>query len=242
MGKPLVWAHRGASHVAPENTLEAFSLACEMGADGIELDVHMSKDGALIVAHDETVDRCSSGTGRIIDMTLAEIKQLDFSNRKPGYRGVRAPLLEEVFELVKPTRMTINIELKTGIVLYEGIEALCVRLAAARGMSDRVLYSSFNHYSLLAVKAAEPGARIAPLYTEALVEPWRYAAQIGAYAIHPYYPAMATPRIMEGLAETGILCHPWTVDDEKALGWMARLGVSAVITNRPDVARRVFDN
>jgi glycerophosphoryl diester phosphodiesterase len=240
MNKPLVWAHRGASCVAPENTLEAFSLAYDLGADGIELDVHLSKDGELIVAHDDTVDRCSSGTGRIIDMTLKEIKQLDFSNHIAGYRGMKAPTLGEVYEFVKPTNMTINIELKTGIVLYEGIEEKCVNLAHDMGMQNRVFYSSFNHYSLMLIKSLEGDVRIAPLYTEALFEPWHYAVRMGAQAIHPFYPAMATPDIMAKLAETGVLCNPWTVDDEKALMWMAQLGVNAVITNNPDLAVRVF--
>jgi glycerophosphoryl diester phosphodiesterase len=242
MGKPLVWAHRGASCIAPENTIEAFSLARDMGADGIELDVHLSKDGELVVAHDETVDRCSSGTGRIIDMTLGEIKRLDFSNHKAGYGGVKAPALAEVFELIKPTNMTINIELKTGIVIYEGIETQCAKLAREAGMEDRVFYSSFNHYSLMQLKSVEQGARIAPLYTEALVEPWQYAVRIGAWAVHPFYPTMATPDMMTKLAENGVLCNPWTVDDEQALTWMAKLGVNAVITNKPDLAARVFSS
>jgi glycerophosphoryl diester phosphodiesterase len=242
MNKPLVWAHRGSSYDAPENTLEAFSLARDMGADGIELDIHFSKDGEIVVAHDETVDRCSSGTGRIIDMTLKEIKLLDFSNHKTGYRGIKAPTLAEVYELIKPTNMTINIELKSGIVLYEGIEAQCAKLTREAGMQDRVFYSSFNHYCLMQLKQVEPSARIAPLYNEALVEPWQYALRIGAQAIHPFYPTMATPDMMAKLAETGVLCNPWTVDDEKALAWMAQLGVNAVITNRPDLAIRVFNS
>jgi glycerophosphoryl diester phosphodiesterase len=242
MNKPLIWAHRGASFDAPENTLEAFSLARDMGADGIELDIHFSKDGEIVVAHDETVDRCSSGTGRIVDMTLNEMKLLDFSNHKAGYRGVKAPTLAEVYDLIKPTNMTINIELKSGIVLYEGIETQCAKLTHDAGMSDRVFYSSFNHYCLLQLKQVEPSARIAPLYNEALVEPWQYAQRIGAQAIHPFYPTMATPDMMAKLAETGILCNPWTVDDEKALAWMAQLGVNAVITNRPDLAVRVFNS
>ncbi len=239
MAKTQIWAHRGASFAAPENTLNAFALARDMGADGIELDVHLSLDGELIVAHDETVDRCSSGTGRIADMTLTQLKELDFSNHKTGYRGVRAPTLEEVFALIKPTNMVINVEIKSGVVLYEGIEAKCSALAAAAGMADRVFYSSFNHYSLLQMKAVEPGARIAPLYSEAMIEPWKYAAAIGAQAIHPYYPTMATPGMMRGLAELGVLCNPWTVDGESELMWLIGLGVNAVITNKPDLALKV---
>jgi glycerophosphoryl diester phosphodiesterase len=240
MARTLVWAHRGASFIAPENTLEAFSLAAQMGADGIELDVHLSRDGELIVAHDETVDRCSSGTGRIADMTLREIKQLDFSNHRAGYRGVRAPTLEEVYALIKPTGLTVNVEIKSGVVLYHGIEEKCVALARACGMADRVYYSSFNHYSLLAVKAAEPSARIAPLYSEAMIAPWKYAASIGAQSIHPFYPTVATPGMAEGLRVTGVLCNPWTVDGEEDIARLAMAGVNAVITNKPDLAKKVI--
>lgn len=240
MHKPQVWAHRGASHDAPENTLEAFRLAIDMEADGVELDVHLSSDGELIVSHDETVDRCSSGTGRIVDYTVVELKEMDFSNHKRNFRGVKVPTLEEVYRLIKPTRLVVNVEIKTTDILYEGIEAKCSALAGAMGMRDRVCYSSFNHYSLLLIKEAEPGAHIAPLYQEALVKPWEYARHIGAQAIHPYYPTMATPGIMKALAEADVLCNPWTVDSESALGWMKKLGVNAVITNKPDVAVKVF--
>ncbi|HWQ57629.1 MAG TPA: glycerophosphodiester phosphodiesterase family protein, partial [Clostridia bacterium] len=83
--KTKVWAHRGASAYAPENTIPAFKLAIEMGADGVELDVHMSADKKLMVCHDETVDRTSNGSGRIVDMTCQELKQLDFSNGMEGF-------------------------------------------------------------------------------------------------------------------------------------------------------------
>ena len=241
MSKPLVWAHRGASAVAPENTLEAFSLALSRGADGIELDVHLSKDGALIVAHDDTVDRCSNGTGRIVDMTLEELRQLDFSNHITGYSDLRIATLSEVYELLAPTSMTVNVEIKSGTVLYEGIEYECLKAAEEWGMKHRVCYSSFNHYSLLILAMIDAEVKIAPLYQEALVEPWNYGKQIGAWALHPYYPTMATPGMMEGLAKAGIVCNPWTVNDEQSLLWMAELGVHAVITDKPDLARQVFD-
>lgn len=240
MSTPMVWAHRGASHYAPENTLEAFLLAADMGADGIELDVHLSGDGELIVAHDETVDRCSSGTGDILSMTLSQLKELDFSNRKPGYRGVRVPTLEEVYRAVKPTGMVINVELKTNANAYDGIEQKCVDLARAAGMADRIYYSSFNHYSLLRVRGAEPGARIAPLYSEIMADPWIYAAHIGAQAVHPHYLSLTARGLMDGLKSAGVLCNPWTVDADAQFAWMKRLEVNAVITNRPDAAKKAF--
>ena len=94
-----VWAHRGAAAYAPENTLEAFELAIKMGADGVELDVHLSRDGEIVVAHDERVDRVSNGRGLIQEMTLSEIKELDFGVRFEAYRGAKAPTLREVYEL-----------------------------------------------------------------------------------------------------------------------------------------------
>ena len=96
----IVLAHRGASGYAPENTLEAFKLAMEMGADGFELDVHLSADGELIVIHDETVDRTTNGKGYVKDMTLAQLKQLDACKGMEAYRGARIPTLGQVYDLI----------------------------------------------------------------------------------------------------------------------------------------------
>jgi len=106
---PLIWAHRGASGYAPENTLLAFKKAIELGANGIELDVQMTKDGELVVCHDETIDRTSNGSGWIKDMTLAELKSLDFSCGQKDFAGVTIPTMREVFELLAPTGFIINI-------------------------------------------------------------------------------------------------------------------------------------
>jgi len=242
MPAPFIWAHRGASFHAPENTLEAFSLAREMGADGIELDVQLTKDDELIVVHDDTVDRCSSSTGRIADLTLGEIKSMDFANRKAGYRGVRAPTLAEVYALLKDSGMLINVELKFGTAPYDGIEKKCLLLAEEMNMQERIIYSSFNHYSLTKLKSLDASAKIAPLYAMPLYQPWKYALDMGAYAVHPHYMTLAIPGMMAGLNAAGIRCHPWTVDSERDLKWMSELGVAAVITNRPDVARSLYMN
>lgn len=109
-----VWAHRGASGYAPENTLEAFKKAEKMKADGVELDVQLTKDGELVVIHDETVDRVSGEKGFVKDYTLKELKRLNVSKHMPSYdKKTRIPTLDEVFDLLKNTEMTINIELKT---------------------------------------------------------------------------------------------------------------------------------
>ena len=116
--KTKVWAHRGASAYAPENTLEAFQLAVEQKADGVELDVQMTKDGKLVVIHDETIDRTSGGHGRVMDYTLAELKEMKFNRTHPEYADAAIPTLAEVYELLKPVGLEINVEIKTGIIFY----------------------------------------------------------------------------------------------------------------------------
>ena len=111
-----VWAHRGASGYVPENTLDAFQKAVEMGADGIELDVQMTKDGELVVIHDETIDRVSDGKGWVKDYTYAELKKFNFNKTHPEYEREEIPTLEQVYLLIKPTNLMINVEIKTGIV------------------------------------------------------------------------------------------------------------------------------
>ena len=108
----IVLAHRGASGHAPENTLEAFRVAMEMGAEGFELDVHVSRDGELVVIHDETVDRTTDGTGYVKDLTLRELKALDASNGMAAYRGARIPTLGEVYDLIRDTKHIVNVEIK----------------------------------------------------------------------------------------------------------------------------------
>ena len=116
-----VWAHRGASAYAPENTISAFRKAAEMKADGVELDIQLSKDGELVVIHDETVDRVSDRKGFVRDFTLRELQEIDVSRPIPGFGFERIPTLSEVLEELKPTGMTVNIECKTGIFFYPGL-------------------------------------------------------------------------------------------------------------------------
>ncbi len=232
----LVWAHRGASGYAPENSMEAFRLANEQGADGIELDIHMTKDGHIVVAHDETIDRCSDGKGRIIDKTLDELRKYDFCNNVSGYKNIRIPTLEEVLEYVANTKLTVNIEIKSGIVLYEGIEQKAIDLVNSLGLTNRVIFSSFNHYSLMQVKQIDSRFPIGLLYQEAMVDPHVYAAHVKAEAIHPFYITLMVPNTVEGCKAAGIDINAWTVDQNEHIAWMYRLGVNAIITNYPDIA------
>lgn len=238
--KTLIWAHRGASAYAPENSMEAFHLAKEMGAEGIELDVHLTRDDQLVVAHDETVDRCSDGSGRIVDMTLSELLKLDFSNGKPGYSNIRIPTLEQVLLFIKATGLYLNIEIKNGIVFYDRIEEKILKMVDRMGLKDKVIYSSFNHYSLTIVKKLDRSAKTGILYSEAMVDPFIYAQHLKADAIHPYFATLMVPGVIEGCKMHGIKINTWTVDKQEDLLWMFRSQVDAVITNRPDVAVKVL--
>lgn len=237
-----VWAHRGASAYAPENTMEAFRLANEMHADGIELDVHLSKDGVIVVGHDENVKRVTGGVNkRLYDMTVEEMKQLDVSNGIEGFKDTRIPTLREVLEFLKGNELYLNIELKTTDILYPDLEKMTVELVHEYGLQDRVIYSSFNHYSLMLARKYDPACKIGLLYADGMVDPHVYAVHLKADAIHPHMMAMMIPGAAEGCLKNGVQINPWTVDDPKHMAWLLSIGCNALITNRPDVARKVVD-
>ena len=239
--RPLIWAHRGASGYAPENTLPAFRLAAEMGAEGVELDVQKTKDGQLVVCHDETVDRTASAKGRIRDYTLAELKKLDFCCGNLAYEGVRIPTLEEVLELLGPTGLAMNIELKTGIVFYERIEEQILDTVKAMGWRDRVIYSSFNHETLRTIRRLDPEAPTGVLYADGLVNAAAYGRSLGAKALHPAVYNLQYPGFFEECREQGMEVNVWTVNSGEELRYCGRLGVHAVITNYPDKARKILE-
>lgn len=240
MKKPVVIAHRGASAYAPENTMSAFKKALDMGAGGIELDVHLSKDGRIVVIHDERIDRTSNGKGMVRDFTLDELKNLDFGSWfSQEYAGERIPLLEEVLELLNGWDGLLNIEIKSGIVLYPGIENKLVELVKKYHMDSKVIYSSFNHYSLAELKRIDPEAKIGLLYGEGLIDPWEYALRVGAYAIHPVFYAVV-PDIVKGCRENGIAVNTFTVDHPEHILRMAEAGVDGIITNVPDIALKII--
>jgi glycerophosphoryl diester phosphodiesterase len=243
---PKVIAHRGFSARYPENTMAAFRAAWEAGADGLELDVQRTKDGHLVILHDEKVDRTTNGTGWVKDFTLEELLKLDAGTWKDvSFKGERIPtleqLLEEVAHIVSPRPLLLNIELKTAQVPYPGLEEQVIAAIRKFGLTDRVLISSFNHYSLRTVTRLAPEIPIGLLYMEGLVEPWHYAKRMKALALHPYYPNII-PELVEGCRKEGVRLHPYTVDREMDMRRIVKAGVDAIITNHPDRLRRVIDS
>ena len=240
MKKPIIYAHRGASAYAPENTGSAFQKAMELNAGGIETDVQLSKDGRVIICHDEKVDRVSNGSGWIKNLTLEELKRLDFGSWfGEGFREEKILTLEELLELLHNWEGVLNVELKQGPILYEGLESKVVDILRKYKRIDTTIISSFNHYSLLTIKELEPAVKIGVLYMAGLVDPWKYAQSIGADAIHPLFYSVI-PQVIRGCKEHGIILNPWTVDQPEQILALANGGVDGIITNVPDVAGKAI--
>ncbi len=238
--KTLVWAHRGACGYAPENTMPAFKLAIEMNADGIELDVHFSKDGKIMVVHDEKVDRTSNGQGLVTEYTYEELSHFDFGKKfAPEFKGTKIPTLDEVYELFAPTNLWVNVEIKTSDA---AMPAALDELAKKYGMEDRVIYSSFNHEQLARMLRVNPNAFVAPLYGFNMIKPWLYCENLPAKASHPNQNQISLyPEYVEECHKRGIRVHPWTVNKEEDMKFLVSEGCDAIITNYPDVARKIVD-
>ena len=238
---PKIIGHRGVPHIAPENTMASFRKAAELGAEGLETDVHKTKDGKLVLIHDEKLDRTTDGTGLVGDYTLAGLERLSAGARfSPGYAKERIPTLEEFLAFASEKKLYINLELKTGIVDYPGIEEDVIAMLHRYHLEGSVILSSFNHYTLQRCKRIDPAIPTGILYMCALVEPWDYARRIGADALHPLYRTVSR-EVAEGARTAGIALNPSTVDDPDAMREMAELGVTGIITNFCDRLRALRD-
>ncbi|MBR4163543.1 MAG: glycerophosphodiester phosphodiesterase [Solobacterium sp.] len=241
MNKPQIWAHRGACAYKPENTLESFQEAVNLHADGIELDIQMTKDGKIVVIHDETIDRTSDGTGWVKDFTYEELLKYNFNNNHPEVAFARIPLMEEVFDLIFPTALIINIELKTGIVFYEGIEEAILKMTKEKNMEDRVIYSSFNHYSVKKIQKLNPDARTAFLYADGPIDMPEYAHSHHVDAIHPALYNIQFPDVVEKAHQLGMEVNVWTVNEKEHIQLCMLKQVDAIITNKPDYVRKIIE-
>lgn len=234
----FIIGHRGAAGTHPENTMVSFQAAFEAGAEGIELDVQMTKDGELVVIHDETVDRTTNGTGYVKDLTLSQLVNFDASYSFAEYRKKASiPTLEEVLRWVSQqnNELFVNVELKNGIIEYQGIEQRTIDLIFKYHLQKRVIVSSFNHYSLVTCKEIAPEIETAVLYMESLYEPWNYAARIGAKALHPHFYAV-NPYIVDEAKSRQVEVRPFTVNDKDLMEDLIRQGTSAFFTDFPKIA------
>lgn len=235
-----IQAHRGASGLAPENTLAAFREAVRIGADGIECDIHATQDGVYVVCHDGEIDRTSSGQGRIAEQTLEQLRRYDFGSWKdPRFAGETIPTLEEMLGVVRDLSV-INIEVKDlRDNTPEDLEAFH-RILERHEVLDRVLISSFQMEILVHLKRQYPALRTAYLYGDAADrQAMQAAAAAGCCAVHPSYQNLTAELVKEAHA-LGLAVNTWTVDDPELMRQLAGWGCDGLITNRPEIARQIF--
>lgn len=229
---PAIFAHRGASHDAPENTLKAFKLALDQGADGIELDVHLSADGHVVVIHDGDLERTTDGTGRVEETTLAELHQLNAGE------GEKIPTLAEVLDLVGD-KLTTNIELKGFSGDVRQLPGAVLGLVNDFGLADQIIYSSFDPRMLIQLHRKDPdaragmllppGATFARMVFSQLVHPW---------SLHPHFVSV-NKAFMRRAERHGYSVNAWTVNRREDIQRMIDLGVDGIITDLPSLAIEV---
>ena len=238
--RPLNIGHRGAMASAPQNTLAAFRKAAEVGADGVELDVHLSRDGAVVVMHDFVVDRTTDGTGRVAQKTLAELKALDAGGKfSPEFAGERIPTLSKVFDVLEG-KLLVNVELKAPDRSRDtSLVAPVLEVVRKHGMDRRVLFSSFNSHVLHAMKQLAPDIPIGLLYAP---DSPMYArrAWLDPFEPHearnPHYSLLTGP-IVRWYHRRGLRVNTWTVNEPDEMRRLIEAGVDAIITNKPDVLK-----
>jgi glycerophosphoryl diester phosphodiesterase len=230
--RPFIIGHRGAAGDAPENTLASFALALEHGADGIELDVHLSKDGRIVVCHDLALDRTTNGKGWIFETNYEDIRKLDAGSWfSAKYTGEPVPLLDEVFDIV-PRHALINIEVKYA---YDGhMERVLLDFLRERERFDNIVISSFDHKCALRIKQDEPRAEIGLLYAANLASHAGYARGLGAevLSLHPHHQLIGADDVAEA-NQAGLRTYPYTANDEEDLQRLIDAGVSGIITDYP---------
>jgi glycerophosphoryl diester phosphodiesterase len=237
----LIFGHRGASAYAPMNTIPAFELAVKQGADAVELDVHLTKDGAVVVFHDFTVEETSNGEGEVAAMTLEEIKSLDAGSWfSPEFCGTEIPTLDEVFEAVGK-KVFVNVEIKTESAKRDGTEEAVADCIKRHDMQNRVIISAFNAKVLKHFRPLMPDVPLGYLLsleemagsTQVVVNPHNYDAY------HISYDMLSDSQL-SWAKEHGHLVNIWTVNDPARARQLALKGVHGIISDKPDVIKQAL--
>ena len=237
-----IFAHRGFSAYYPENTMLAFQkVAAETVADGIELDIQLTKDGEIVIMHDETLDRTTNGSGYLKDYTLAQLKELSVGiNFKGLLPRQTIPTLREFFTFLKETKLIVNIELKTSVFEYEGIEEKLIAMVHEFGLEEQVWYSSFNHYTIQRILKLMPNANCGMLMDTWLMNVGAYAAACGAKSVNACTPFCLKPGIADELHQHQVIMQAWTPNDDEVMQQLVDNHVDILITNYPDRAAKIL--
>ncbi len=238
-------AHRGASAYYPENTLKSFQGAISMGADMIEFDVQLTRDGEVVVFHDEKLARCTNGKGRIADYPLAQLKKLDVGSWfGKEYQGAKIPILEEVLSLCRD-KVAVNIEIKTEAVsenIRNGIEEKSLNIVETRGMREHVVFSSFDPRAITHLKEIDRTIAAAVLFEKEYYGsklPSEIIELLGADAFNCFKNELSKKWLIN-LKANNIPVNIYTVNDRKNMHRFIELGVSGIFTNKPDILKAVL--
>jgi glycerophosphoryl diester phosphodiesterase len=234
-----IYANRGSSGTHPENTLAAFRAAAELPIAGVVINVQLSKDGKIVVIHDEKLERTTNGTGYVKDKTLAELKGLDcgawFS---PDWSGEEIPTLDEVLDVFEKTDHRLNIELQTDIFPYDRLIEKVIALADKRGMAERLILSSLNHEDVQKI-CKETSVEAAIVTLQVLVDVYDYARVIGTNRIHMSLPSAFRKTATDALRK-GAIVYVYTVNDLQYAEDLQHIGVHGLITNYPEMMLAKF--
>ena len=241
---PLIFAHRGASLYAPENTISAFELAIQQEAHYVELDTKLSADQRVVVIHDQTVNRTTNGSGRVTHLTYKELRSLIASNRfRKEYPNEHIPTLEEVLELCAG-RIAVNIELGNYLTPFDQLAFEVARFIEQSKPQSEVLVSSFNPIPLRKFHALCPEVPLAFLarrgYQGYLSRGWLGRVLVPYDALHPY-KSDVTPGLISGARRAGYQVHAFTLNQPDEMAKLIYLGVDGLITDDPLLARQMID-
>ena len=237
---PFVIGHRGAAGYAPENTMAAFERGISLRADAIELDINLSSDGELMVIHDPTLDRTTSGKGLVCKHTAAEIQQLDAGSWfDPSFKDCRVPTLREVLTWAKG-RTKVVIEIKNGPIFYPDIEKILLGQLDELGMRQQVMAISFDHIVLGELKRIAPDVATGVIYASRMPDPVAMARAVNADLLMPYW-AMLTREEVDMAHQADLFMSPWGGPEQDYQHILA-LGVDAVGADFPDRPRKVLDS
>ena len=223
-----ILGHRGYSALYPENTMMAFIKAYEKGFDGVETDVHLSKDGELVLIHDEKINRTSTGKGYVKDYTLKELREFNFNYKHKGDFPI--PTLRELLEFIQDKDFVVNIELKTDVFHYVGIEEKVYEIVKELGVEDKIYYSSFYLPSVLKMREIDENIYAGYLMEFSYEKKYRELTENHVKAFHPRHNFLNQKR-MDNLKSQGIKVATWTVPNKKEYERLKELGVDIIIAN-----------
>ena len=238
--QPILFAHRGASAYAPENTISAFEIAINQGADAIELDVKLSADGEVVVIHDNKVDRTTDGSGKVSSLELASLKGLDAGYFfDESFIGEEIPTLNEVFESIG-SRIFINIELTNYSTPLDRLPEKTAEIVNHHGLTESILFSSFNPLALQKSHKLLSKVPIGLLTTPGLIGGWAYSFLgrfIAHNALHPEF-SNTNQHLIEKCHQRGIRVHPYTVNSFERMVGLFQMDVDGIFTDDIPLAQQ----